>query len=60
VAVRLRPSAVKSEGPGPARTARGFAWLSVARGAGLWVFWVYFYVNGLGGVTMPSFENLNR
>jgi hypothetical protein len=26
---------VKSEGPGPARTARDFAWLSVARDNGL-------------------------
>jgi hypothetical protein len=31
----LADSVVKSESPGPARTARGFACLSFARGAGL-------------------------
>jgi hypothetical protein len=24
------------------------------------IFWLYFYFNGLVGVTMPGFENINR
>ena len=43
-----------------ARTARGFACLSVERGAGLVVFWVSFNCTGLGGVSMPSFLGFNR